>query len=99
MGSVVLLVGWIRPHFRCCLPCRLWILLLRLHGSFVCPFCWIATGDGSVLVVLHMRRFLLSKLLIGVRCWYGSIAFGVGFGHSERGGFVSCAPLFGALCW
>ena len=91
--------GGIRPQFRCRLARRLWIWLPRRRGGFVCPCCWLALGVGSVLVALRVRWFRLSKLFLGVRCWFGSFAFGVVFGLSVRGGFVSFVPLFGALCW
>ena len=34
------------------------------------------------LVVLRVRLFRLSKLLVRVWCWYWSFAFGAGFGRS-----------------
>ena len=91
--------GWVRPHFRCCLPSLLWLWLFRLRGGFVWPGCWLALGVGSLLVVLRVRRFRLSKLLPGVWCWFASFAFGVCFGLSVRDGFLSFVPLFGVLCW
>ena len=62
----------------------LWLLLFCVRGGLVCPNFWLAfcagIGPLTLVFVLFLRRFRLSKLLVSAWCWYRS--FGAVIGRS-----------------